>query len=112
MGKIIKYKFFSSEDGVSGVLLDKEVRCPDSVLEINEEIAKREAYNGEYTIEDDGVSPYPLATYNIMKDQYVTISGTLYKATENIPHGEPVIVGQNAIETTVEEQLNELMKGE
>lgn len=23
--------------------------------EINEEIAKREAYNGEYTIEDDGV---------------------------------------------------------
>lgn len=29
--------------------------------EANEEIAKREAYNGEYTIEDDGV-PEPEAT--------------------------------------------------
>jgi hypothetical protein len=29
--------------------------------EVNEEIAKREAYNGEYTIEDDG-QPEPEAT--------------------------------------------------
>ena len=28
--------------------------------EVNEEIAKREAYNGEYTIEDDG-EPNPVA---------------------------------------------------
>ena len=30
--------------------------------EINEEIAKREAYNGEYTIEDDGVPELDTAT--------------------------------------------------
>ena len=31
--------------------------------EVNEEIAKREAYNGEYTIEDDGeVEPISTAT--------------------------------------------------
>lgn len=28
----------------------------------NEEIAKREAYNGEYSIEDDGMEPEPATT--------------------------------------------------
>lgn len=31
-----------------------EIRCTESNLAANEEIAKKEAYNGEYTIEDDG----------------------------------------------------------
>jgi hypothetical protein len=79
--------------------------------EANEEIAKAEAYNGEYTIEDDGQSSYPVAPHNILEGEYVTIDGTLYLATQNIPSGEPVIAGQNAILTTVEEQLL-LLKGE
>ena len=52
-----------------------------------------------------------LAPHNIVAGEYITIDGVLYLATENIPNGEPVIVGQNAIETTVEEQLYDL-KGE
>ena len=79
--------------------------------EVNEEIAKREAYNGEYTIEDDGKKDYPVAPHNIVAGEYVTIGNVLYLATDNIPNGEPVIVGQNAVETTVEEQLYGL-KGE
>ena len=51
------------------------------------------------------------APRNITAGEYVTISGVLYLATDNIPNGEPIIVGQNAVKTTVEEQLNEL-KGE
>ena len=47
--KIIRYKYLSEE-----VLVDKEFRCSADNLSANEEIAKREAYNGEYTIEDDG----------------------------------------------------------
>lgn len=47
--KIIRYKFMSEE-----VPIDKEFRCSADNLSANEEIAKREAYNGEYTIEDDG----------------------------------------------------------
>lgn len=47
--KIIRYKFLSEE-----ILIDKELRCPESSLEANVEVAKSEAYNGEYTIEDDG----------------------------------------------------------
>jgi len=46
MAKIISYKFLSGGQ----FLLDKLM----SWNEENEEIAKKEAYNGEYTIEDDG----------------------------------------------------------
>lgn len=31
-----------------------ELKCTESNLEANEAIAKKEAYNSEYTIEDDG----------------------------------------------------------
>ena len=47
--KIIRSKFLSED-----VLIDKEFRCSADILSANEEIVKREAYNGEYTIEDDG----------------------------------------------------------
>ena len=56
--KVIKYKFLSCEinhgteenPNVEQVFLKKAM--PRN--EANEEIAKAEAYNGEYTIEDDG----------------------------------------------------------
>ena len=50
--KWIKYKIFLAED----VLMDKEMGWNEA----NEQIAKQEAYNGEYTIEDDGL-PEPVA---------------------------------------------------
>lgn len=46
--KWIKYKIVLAED----VLMDKEMGWN----EVNEQIAKQEAYNGEYTVEDDGLS--------------------------------------------------------
>ena len=113
--KIIKYKFLSAEINhgteenpiIEQFILDKSMGWNEA----NEEIAKKEAYNGEYTIEDDGQTSYPVAPHNILKGEYVTIGGTLYLATQNIPSGEPVIAGQNAVATTVEEQLL-MMKGE
>ena len=61
--KWIKYKFLSCEvnhgteenPNIEQIILDKSMPWN----EINEEIAKREAYNGEYTIEDDG-QPEPM----------------------------------------------------
>lgn len=58
MAKIIKYQFLScevnhgteEEPNIEQIFLDKTI----SYSEANEEIAKKEAYNGEYTIEDDG----------------------------------------------------------
>lgn len=64
MAKIIKYKFLSCEinhgteknPDIEQIFLDKSM----TYSEANEAIAKREAYNGEYTIEDDG-QPEPVA---------------------------------------------------
>lgn len=57
MAKIIKYNFCVSINRGT----EEEPRLEDLLTpvvmgwnEVNEEIAKREAYNGEYTIEDDG----------------------------------------------------------
>ena len=54
----------------------------------------------------------PIAPRNIVEGEYITVGGVLYKATDNIPAGERIITGQNAIKTTYEEQLYELKKGE
>ena len=112
--KWIKYKFLSAEINhgteeepiIEQILLEKSMPWNEA----NEEIAKKEAYDG-YVIEDDGVEERIVAPHNIMEGEYVTISGVLYKAIANIPNGEHIIVGQNAEETTIEAQLREL-KGE
>lgn len=41
------------------ILGNKEIHCTADKLPANEEIAMREAYNGEYTVEDDG-KPEPV----------------------------------------------------
>ncbi len=54
--KIIKYKLLSAEIDNEQIFLEKSMGWN----EVNEEIAKQEAYNGEYTIEEDG-QPEPEA---------------------------------------------------
>lgn len=64
MAKVIKYNLLSAEINhgteenprVEQIFLEKSMGWNEA----NEEIAKREAYNGEYTIEDDG-QPEPEA---------------------------------------------------
>lgn len=63
--KIIKYKFLScevnngteDEPKIEQIFIDKSMPWNEA----KEDIAKREAYNGEYTIEDDG-QPEPAET--------------------------------------------------
>lgn len=58
MAKVLKYRFLScevnhgteEEPNIEQIILDK--RMPWS--ETNEAIVKQEAYNGEYTVEDNG----------------------------------------------------------
>ena len=59
--KIIKYKLCirvncgtEEKPQWEDVLNDKEIRCSSDTVETNEEVAKKEAHNGEYTIEDVG----------------------------------------------------------
>lgn len=58
------------------------------------------------------MAEFPIAPRNIVEGEYITVGGVLYKATDNIPAGERIITGQNATETTYEEQLYELTRGE
>lgn len=60
--KIIKYKLCAvvengtlDEPNHGEVFIDKEIRCSESSLDANIKVAESEAYNGEYTVEDDGV---------------------------------------------------------
>ena len=55
--KRIKFKLLQNEDGAKPVFAVNLKPYSES----NEEIAKSEAYNGEYTIEDDG-EPEPAPT--------------------------------------------------
>ena len=60
--KIIKYKLCTKVNhGTEGEPVWEEILNPVEMgwNETNVEIAKREAYNGEYTIEDDG-QPEPV----------------------------------------------------
>ena len=66
----------------------------------------------EIAAQEKALKPKTIAPRNIVEGEYITVSGVLYKATSNIPIGERIVTGQNAIETTVEEQLAELAKGE
>lgn len=96
---------------VSVIFNDVSIRCPtQESYDVNYPIAEKEAY-GEITVEGEFESVYDTAPRNILAGEYITINGVLYLALENIPGGEMIIVGQNAIETTVEQQLYE-MKGE
>lgn len=67
-----------------------------------EEIREQEEANKQKTV----------APRNITAGEYITVNSVLYLAISNIPCCEPIITGQNAIETTIEEQLAELAKGE
>ena len=66
----------------------------------------------EIKAQEEVNKPKTIAPRNIVKGEYITVNGVLYKATANIPNGEPIITGQNAVVTTVEEQLYEMTKGE
>ena len=75
-------------------------------------IIKKEAAPGTIAIRGEFDRVIVVAPRNIVAGEYVTIDNVLYLATENIPNGEPIIVGQNAVKTTVEDQLYAMTKGE
>ena len=69
MAKVIKYNICTRVNHGT----EKQPQMEDALFpvtmdwnEINEEIAKKEAYNGEYTVEDDGLpEPEPTDTERI-----------------------------------------------
>lgn len=83
--KVIKYNFCSVVTKAMVVGEEAEVKtATEEILtpvilawsEANEEIARKEAYNGEYTIVDDGVEPTPTEKIAELKKR---LSATDYK---------------------------------
>lgn len=112
--KIIKYNLCTRiNHGTEEEPIYEDILSPVEMgwNEANEAIAKKEAYNGFYTIEDDGASSYPIAPRNILKGEYITLNNIMYKAIENIPNGEAIIENKNAIIVTIEQVLYELNRG-
>ena len=79
MSKVIKYRLAEE--------ISARITLPWS--EANEEIAKKEAYNSEYTIEDDGVKKTPAEQIAELKEQ---LSATDYKV---IKCAECQLLGQD-----------------
>ena len=91
--------------------VDKILNChTDEEFEKSLLVAQQEAYQGKYDIEEI-YEHIPTASRNITSGECFTIDGVFYKAAANIPTGENLVVGQNVIVTTIEQQLYEL-KGE
>lgn len=60
--KKITYKFISAVVDNEDVLLEKTLELTDAELEVALPFIEKEAYNGEYTVVDDG-KPEPTAPY-------------------------------------------------
>jgi len=79
--KHIKYRFLSAEinhdteeqPNIEQLFLDVIM----TYSEANEEIAKKEAYNGEYTIEDDGVEEVSTPTQLDIIEAQVTYTAMM-----------------------------------
>lgn len=118
--KLIKYSLCTKvntgtmeEPFYVDTLTPMAIECStQAVFDANYPIVEIEAHPGSIEVTGKFDPVYPVAPHNIISGEYVTIGNVLYLATENIPNGEPIIVGQNAVVTTVEEQLYELTKGE
>ena len=81
MAKVIKYKFLSSEVNhgteenpvIEQIFLDVTMGWN----EVNEGIAKREAYNGIYTVEDDGIEEIQEPTWQDRIEAQVTYTALI-----------------------------------
>ena len=78
--KILKYNFCSRiNHGTEESPVWEEILSPVTMgwNEVNEEIAKKEAYNGEYTIEDDGIEEIQDPTWQDKIEAQVTYNSMM-----------------------------------
>ena len=88
--KIIKYNFLScrinhgteENPNYEDVIIPKEIRCTDECLEANEAIALKEAYNGEYTVEEIEEPETPATVEQRVADLEEALEMILTEVTE------------------------------
>ena len=119
MAKVIKYKFLSSEvntgteeePNIEQIFLDVTMGWNET----NEEIAKREAYNGEYIIEDDGVEKSKGERVEELKEQLSATDYKVIKCSECQLAGEPIpydVAALHAERQAIRDEINKLEQEE
>ena len=110
----MKYALNLADDGRILSVTYEKYASADAVLvdELPEGNLNDFRWNGGFIYDPIQEQPKKvIAPRNLTIGEYITVNGVMYKITSNIPNGEPIVVGKNAIETTIEAQLLEL-KGE
>lgn len=102
--KVIKYNLCT-------VVEDEEILTPVTLdwSEANEEIAKREAHNGEYTIEDNGVEKTPAEQIAELKKQLSATDYKVIKCSECQLLGEEMpydVVALHAERQAIRDEIN------
>ena len=113
--KIIKYKLCTrvNRGTEEEPNIIEEVFSPVTIgwSEANEEIAKREAYNGEYTIEDDGVELTPAEKIAELKKQLAATDYKVIKCAECQLLGEEMpydVAMLHAERQAIRDEINKL----
>lgn len=111
----IKYKFLSAEvnrgtkdsPDIKQIFLEKSMQWSEA----NEEIAKKEAYNGEYTIEDDGVEKTVQEQIAELKAELSATDYKVIKCSECQLLGEEMpydVVELHAERQAIRDKINQL----
>ena len=104
--KVIKYNLCT-------IVEEKEILSPVTLgwSEANEEIAKKEAHNGEYTIEDDGVERTPAEKIVELKKQLSATDYKVIKCAECQLLGEEIpydVAALHAERQAIRDEINKL----
>lgn len=115
--KIIKYRLMTEINHGTEEQPDIQQIFSDVSLgwsEANEELAKREAYNGEYTIEDDGIEPTVEEQITSLKEQLSSTDYKIIKCSEAQLVGEELpydIAELHTERQALRDKINELEGG-
>ena len=118
--KVIKYnlrslvtKVIGFDEETEAKIIEEEILMPVTLgwSEANEEIAKKEAHNGEYTIEDDGVEPTPAEKIAELKKQLSATDYKVIKCAECQLLGEELpydVAALHAERQAIRDEINKL----
>jgi hypothetical protein len=118
--KVIKYnlctivtRIIVADEETEAKTVTEEILTPVTLgwSEANEEIAKKEAYKGEYTIEDDGVEKSPAEKIAELKEQLSATDYKVIKCAECQLLGEAMPYDVEALHTerqAIRDEINKL----
>lgn len=97
-----------------GIIFRGEMICPAEDFSRLEKAQRQYEHDDSARLATLGISKEStfIATRNYSKDSFISVLGDIYEVISAIPVHTSIIVGQNAIKTTVEHYLDTLKESE